>query len=218
MIIRLLPLFLLALILTNCSTEEPKTTVVSKTYPEIFNKVLEAHGGKATWETMNTLSYNRGTGPKTEQHTIDLKTRRSLIEVDGKYKLGFDGKDIWISPHRDSFPGQSPRFTHNLHFYFVAIPFVFTDPGVNIKDGGLVTSNNKEYHLINVTFNDNVGDAPEDQYNMYVDPSNNSYKWVQDSLGEQRYESAFSNPRYASSSKEDKTFAVPAGAYIDIPE
>lgn len=258
MIIRVLSLCLVAFICTNCTNKQQAPTTPVKTYPEIFNKVLEAHGGKATWDAMNTLTYTIGTGAKAEEHTVELKSRRSLIEVPGKYKLGFDGKDVWISPHRDSFSGQSPRFMHNLRFYFVAIPFVFTDPGVNIKDGGMVTTNGKEYHLVHVTFEDHIGDAPEDHYNMYVDPNSNridfitysvtyfdtsratkynalrydwaeangllaptmftGYKWEQDSLGEQRYQSSFSKLRYDASFKADQTYSVPEGAYIDQPE
>ncbi len=247
-------LFLGVLLFVACSSEQAIENK-EKEYPEIFNKVLEAHGGKATWEGMNTLRYTRGEGAKAELHTIDLKTRKSLIEVEGKYKLGSNGKDVWVGPHRDSFPGKSPRFTHNLHFYFVAIPFVFLDPGVNVKDGGKVESGGKQFHLINLTFGDNVGDAPEDQYNMYVDPQTfkvdfitysvtyfdktratkynalkydwmdangllapakyTGYKWENEALGDQRYESLFSQQNYSKSPAEASKFDVPEGAYID---
>lgn len=171
-------LLLVTIGLFSCTAEQSQAPVQEQTYPEIFNQVLEAHGGKATWDAMNTLMYTRGTGPKAEQHTIDLKTRKSIIEVNDKYQLGFDGENVWVAPHRDSFPGSSPRFTHNLHFYFVAIPFVFTDPGVRLKDGGLVESGDQQYHVIHATFGENVGDAPEDRYNMYIDPTTKRVSFI----------------------------------------
>lgn len=162
--------------------DAPQQTTTAKatavTYPESFQKVLEAHGGKDTWDKMNTLSFTRGTGVTAENHTVDLKSRRSVIEVEGKYKLGTDGEKIWVSPHRDSFPGKSPRFTHNLHFYFFAVPFVFADPGATVSDGGLKTVDSMEYQVLNVRFGANVGDAPEDQYNMYVDPKTNIVDFI----------------------------------------
>lgn len=237
-----------------CSNEQDQSTAKPKSYPDIFNKVLDAHGGKANWDAMNTLTYTRGKAEKKEYHTVDLKTRMSLIEVKEKYKLGFDGKDVWVSPNRDSFPGKSPRFTHNLHFYFVAIPFVFTDPGVNLKDGGIVENGGKQYHLINVTFGENIGDAPEDQYNMYVDPKTNrvdfitysvtyfdksraskynalkydwvdangllaptkyiGYKWENETLGEQRYESQIGDALYEKESKKASFFGKPEEAEV----
>lgn len=156
----------------------PEDVKVKTSYPAVFEKVLEAHGGMDTWEKMNTLTFTRGKGEKAEKHTIDLKSRKSLIEVEGKYKLGSDGSTIWVMPHRDSFPGKSPRFTHNLHFYFFAIPFVFTDPGVTVSDGGMSTVDSVAYQVINVRFGENVGDAPEDQYNMYVDPKTNIIDFI----------------------------------------
>jgi hypothetical protein len=147
-------------------------------YPVIFEKVLEAHGGEEVWDKMNTLTFTRGSGDNAEKHTIDLKSRKSLIEVEGKYKLGSDGAKVWVTPHRDSFPGKSPRFTHNLHFYFFAIPFVFTDPGVVLSDGGKVIVDSMEYQIVNARFKENIGDAPEDQYNMYVNPKTNIIDFI----------------------------------------
>ena len=251
----ILGLFMLTIL--ACSNEQTTTPVkVEKSYPEIFNKVLKAHGGKANWDAMNTLTYTRGGVENPEYHTVDLKTRKSLIEVKGKYKLGFDGTNIWVGPNRDSFPGKSPKFTHNLHFYFIAIPFVFTDPGVTLKDEGLVKSGEKEYHLVNVTFGENVGDAPEDQYNMYIDPVSNrvdfitysvtyfdksratqynalqyewidangllapakyiGYKWENEDLGDQRYESVIKNVRYEKATKAANFFEKPVEAEITV--
>lgn len=252
------PILLLSLLICfACSKPtEPKEAKSEKKYPEIFNKVLEAHGGKSTWDAMNTLTYTKVLeDDKKEEHTVDLKTRKSLIEVKGKYKLGHDGADVWVSPHRDSFPGRSPRFAHNLLFYFVAVPFVFTDPGVNVEDAGMVESGEEKYHLLKVTFEANVGDAPEDRYNMYIDPKTHKvdfitysvtyfdktratnyyalkydwvdgngllvpekyrgYKWENEALGDQRYESILASGRYEKTKKADEFYAIPEGAFVD---
>jgi len=107
------------------ATSQPTSRpVMAKNLPPLFNKILDAHGGLDTWNAMNTLKFTRGDGEGAEHHVVDLKSRRSTASVNNKYTMGNDGDKVWVTPHRDSFPGQSPTFMKNLLFYFVALPYV----------------------------------------------------------------------------------------------
>ena len=176
-----LPVFILLLIFTSCGESTPKAkkaAPVKKDFPEFFQKVLEAHGGLETWDKMNTLKFS---GTRSEPHTqyvVDLKTRKETQTVENKYTLGNDGEKVWVTPVRDSFPGKSPRFMKGLVFYFVAIPFVLADEGVALEDLGKKEVNAREYNVIKATFGDGVGDAPEDQYILYTDPTSNLIDFI----------------------------------------
>ncbi len=156
----------------TAATSQPSATsqpAKAMNFPPLFKKILDAHGGLDTWNSMNTLKFTRGEGPGADMHVIDLKSRRSTNSVKGKYTLGNDGDKVWVSPHRDSFPGQSVRFMNNLFFYFVALPYVLADPGVVYEDLGEKTVNGKKYAVLKTSFKAGVGDAPGDQYVLYAD-------------------------------------------------
>lgn len=163
------------LLLVACGESTPdvaKNPVpVQKEFPEFFQKVLDAHGGWETWNEMNTLKFTATQRQPNTHYTVDLKSRKEVIEMDGKYKFGNDGEKVWITPARDSFPSKSPRFVKNLLFYFVAVPFVFADDGVNLEDQGMTKVDGRDYQMIKATFGEGIGDAPEDQYIMYVNPN-----------------------------------------------
>lgn len=156
--------------LFSCNSQETAPTTVSiPNLPLTFQKVLDAHGGLDHWRSMQQLEYTMGDSADAETHFIDLQRRRTRIET-ASYQLGFDGEDVWVSPNLAAFPGKSPRFVHNLHFYFVALPFVLTDPGVKLEDIGSTTANGQAYERIKATFGEGIGDAPDDQYILYIDP------------------------------------------------
>ena len=171
-----LGLAITALILNACSEPASKTedpVVAKKEFSEFFQKVLDAHGGLETWNKMNTLKFSSTRIEPTTNYTIDLKSRKEIIEAEGKYTLGNNGETVWVSPARDSFPGKNPRFMKNLTFYFVAIPFVLADDGVNLEDLGSKEVGGRKYNVIKATFGEGVGDASEDQYLLYVNPNTN---------------------------------------------
>lgn len=168
-------LLILSLLITLNACNEPTTQIATTTtkkveVPEFFKTVLDAHGGLDRWNEMNTLKFSGTRRGSTTDYTIDLKSRKEIIELKGKYKLGNDGDKVWVSPVRDSFPGRSPRFMKNLVFYFVGLPFVLADEGVDLSDQGIQKIDDKEYQVIKAAFGEGVGDAPEDVYVLYVNP------------------------------------------------
>ena len=89
---------------------------VSKTYPENISKIFKAHGGIDTWNTMESLVFEMEIPEGKELTTTNLKNRKSLIETD-KFKIGFDGNNVWIQQDSMAFKGNA-KFYYNLMFYF----------------------------------------------------------------------------------------------------
>ncbi len=112
-----------------------------------------------------------------ETHFINLQTRETRIDA-ANFQIGFDGKDVWISPSRESFAGKSVRFYHNLYFYFYAIPYIFTDPGVTVSKVENKMMNGVSYETYSASFDPDKGDSPEDQYLMLINPETNRLEYL----------------------------------------
>lgn len=172
----------LLIILASCKNEKvkeekssndvPEATIPTKNYPDLLNKFLDAHGGIDNWNSYNTLVYDlKGTlgREKEENHTIDLKSRNVLIKNDS-FNIGMNGEHVWITPEKAAFGTMSPRFYHNLFFYFFSLPFVLADDGAIYEDLGEQTIDDKTYRALKVSFQQGIGDASDDFYVAHLDP------------------------------------------------
>lgn len=155
--------------------EEESASVDMSQYPELLQKALEAHGGLDTWKSYSSLSYDISWGNRegTENHLVNIHNRKVLIDRDS-VKVGFDGDQVWVSPDLASFGNGSPRFYHNLYFYFFGIPYLLADPGINYEDQGIKTIQGTDYRALKVSYNEGVGDSDEDLYIGLFNPE--SYK------------------------------------------
>lgn len=180
-------IMLSSLSIAACQTESTSNTdqteastsaqAESKAYPEYFKEVIQAHGGLEQWNKFGAMQFELTSNGNTETHIIDLKNRKDLVKAKD-YTIGYNGEQVWISPDKAAFPGQSARFYHNLYFYFYAIPFVLADPGVNLEQMDDMTLQDKNYKVIGVSFGDGVGDSPQDKYKMLIDPETNRMEWL----------------------------------------
>jgi len=148
--------------------ETPRPEVPTIDYPEPFAKALEAHGGLDKWQSMKTLRFTMNNAGKIEKHQIDLRNRKTRIDTDN-YTLGYDGQDVWVTPNLEAFGNGSARFYHNLIFYFFALPYVAADPGINYEILPDYTLNDQLYDAVKITYDNGVGDAPDDEYIMHFD-------------------------------------------------
>ncbi|UII31331.1 DUF6503 family protein [Fulvivirga ulvae] len=152
---------------TDISTEEE---VVS--YPTLLQNALKSHGGLQQWQAFNSLQYDVKTtlgSEKTETQLIDLKSRKVLI-TGSNYTLGMDGSNVWVSPDKATFGDMPPRFYHNLIFYFFAVPFVLSDPGIQYEDLGERSVAGQNYRALKISFKEGVGDADDDLYIAHFNP------------------------------------------------
>ncbi|MFD2787664.1 DUF6503 family protein [Hymenobacter rubripertinctus] len=174
----------LGLLAASCSSnpEQAATTAAApaetaaaapRELPEVLRQALEAHGGLAAWQQFGTMEYQMkstlGT-PRDEKHLIDLRTRQVRIEAPG-YQLGLnDANQVWVTPNKAAFGEMSPRFYHNLFFYFFSIPFVLADAGTVYEDLGTRTVAGKTYQALKVSYETGRGDSSKDEYIAHFNP------------------------------------------------
>jgi hypothetical protein len=154
------------------ATDDSTEIAAQRQLPDIMQKALEAHGGLANWQQQGSLQYQIYSslgGQRQETHLVNLHSRQVRIEADN-YTLGMDGKEVWVSPDIAAFGELSPRFYHNLVFYFFAIPFVLADEGIVYEDLGESTLNGKNYRALKVSYEAGVGDSPGDFYIAHFNP------------------------------------------------
>ncbi|MEQ9423407.1 MAG: DUF6503 family protein [Cyclobacteriaceae bacterium] len=178
-------LIVLSLILFTISCAEKKNVQekVENERPDVYANVipelkanLEAHGGLEKWRSLGTLEYDRLTSSGGDHQVIDLKSRKDLVKNDSLYTIGFDGENVWITPDKDA--KKNARFFHNLYFYFFAFPYVVADPGTNQEYLGQIEFNGKTYDKIKITYGENVGDSPEDQYILWCDAESKKLDFI----------------------------------------
>ena len=164
---------------TASNKEMAKETVeMSKseaTYPEDFNKILEAHGGIANWRAQRTLSFVVPKPDNPETHTVDLWNRNEIIATK-KNTVGFDGKP-WVLDTDGTYKGN-PEFYHNLMFYFYAMPFVLGDEGINYSKAEDLVYDGVTYPGIEISYNAGVGASPKDNYYLYYNPETYQMEWL----------------------------------------
>lgn len=156
---------------------QKNTSLPNESLPEEMRKVLEAHGGIKNWEEKKTLTFKVKNKEEEEEHKIDLKSRK--VRIDSKsYSIGFDGKEVWVTPDKEAFSGSSPRFYHNLLFYFYAMPFVLSDPGIHYTHMDPINIIGKQYHRLKISYENGTGDAPDDEYIICYNPEDYLMEWL----------------------------------------
>ena len=171
-------LLTIVLLISACDTVKvPSQQVKTTPLPTLLQKALTAHGGLAKWQEMNTLEYSMERNQKPEKHIIDLQSRKVLLKHED-YQLGFDGQEVWISPNKEAFGKGSPRFYHNLYFYFYAIPFVLADPGVRYEVLPQKEIQGQLYNALKISYGAGIGDAPDDYYIAHFNTDTNLMEWL----------------------------------------
>lgn len=162
----------LLLFFASCSNQQSSAPAMADSFPPALTSGLRAHGGLDNWKKYRTLQFTLASKENPENHLIDLDSRKVLITTDTSFTMGFDGQSVWVSPSLQSYPGSSARFYHNLIFYFFSIPFVMTDPGTVHSDMPDAQLNGVAYRRVRVTFGNDVGDSPKDQYILWFRKDN----------------------------------------------
>lgn len=160
---------LLSILVFSC-TQEPK----KGEFPKTLVKVFEKHGGIEKWRKANTLSFNI----KDEAHTVDLRSRKTVIHSP-TYSLGHDGKELWTAIEDTTAFKKDPGFYYNLNFYFYAMPFVLADDGIIYEKADPLQFEGKKYPGFKISYEENIGETPDDIYFVYYDATTYQMAWLQ---------------------------------------
>lgn len=168
----------LILILAFFSCEKPIVKEMPEVNPE-FQEMLEAHGDWSKWIQAKAMSFTlfHETNLTQENYFINLDSRKVRLDASG-FSIGKDDNGTWVSPSRSAFGGKSIDFYHNLYFYFYSIPYVFTDPGVTVKQVENKLLNGISYKTLQATMGEGVGASPNDQYFMLLNPETGRLEYL----------------------------------------
>ncbi|RMA58611.1 DUF6503 family protein [Ulvibacter antarcticus] len=185
----LLSVLLLSVVLISCKNEKKESeetveviktvseTIQKKEYPNNIAAVFQAHGGIDTWNHMNNLCFEMEVDKGEETHSVSLKNRKAKIEAKD-WTIGYDGKDVWLLNNKpDAYKGKA-RFYHNLMFYFYAMPFVLGDDGIIYTQLEDTELKGKSYKAVKVGYEHGIGDSPDDEYIIYLNPESNTMEWL----------------------------------------
>lgn len=100
---------------------------------------------------------------------FDTPVGKAKAELANGTTIVFDGRSAWVSPANA--PIEAARFHLLTWPYFMTAPMKLGDPGsklVMLEDGDLFGLTCQRAKL---TFQAGVGDAPDDWYILYIDPT-----------------------------------------------
>ncbi len=148
----------------------------------LIGEMIEAHGGMSTWNATKTVYFEDlwthpgGNKSPVAQVTVDQHSRRVYHDYpDLDATIVWDGEKAWSTNWSMPIP---PRFIATLNYYFLTLPWLIKDPGVNLGAPGTAKlwMDGTEYHTIRVTYDAGVGDTPDDYYVLYIDPDTKMLK------------------------------------------
>ena len=142
-------------------------------------RATEAHGGLAKWYAAGPLYYHFDYQPEpgedgSPRNTTILNDYANARAVhtsvnEPEQQFGYDGEQAW-STTGEKVDGMSPRFWSLTPYYFVGLPFVLADEGINYELLPDAELDGKTYDMVKVTYEAGTGDAPDDYYVLYLDP------------------------------------------------
>ncbi len=138
---------------------------------------IKAHGGLDRWYENGPIFFRfnyRPLGGQTVRDTyqvVDTWSARARHELadERAIQFGWDGEKAWVRP-ADAELDITPRFWALTPYYFIGMPFVLADPGVNLEMVGEKMLDGQPYRVVKVTFGEDTGDAPDDYYVLYFEP------------------------------------------------
>lgn len=153
-----------------------KFQVEQSRFPTVLEQMFEVHGGLNSWEQMKRLEFSFENSNTTERHSVDLKSRKTLIESDA-YTIGFDGSNTWIKDDNNTFT-IDPKFYFNCMFYLYAMPFVVSDPGIFYTERKDTALEFESYGTLHIGFRRSIGASPQDEYIIYYNKKTMELSWL----------------------------------------
>ena len=105
----------------------------------------------------------------TGRMTLLTNSSKGLIELKDSSMIYFDNQKVYSSPALKNKKGI--RFDAYTWSYFFLFPYKLSDPGTIWANTEEKQLNGETYNAHKLTFESNVGDAPDDWYLVYADPN-----------------------------------------------
>ena len=143
---------------------------------KVVEAMIEAHGGMDKWKSARTVYFEDemipGDAPVglVSQVTVEQGRRRIYVDYpDINARVVWDGEKAWSINWGLPMP---PRLLTSFNYYFLNLPWLVMDPGVNLAMEGTATlwEDPTEYITVRMTFDAGVGDTPDDYYVLYIHP------------------------------------------------
>ena len=151
--------------------------MTTSVYPESITKIFDSHGSIDGWNGFESLYYEIEKPSVNDTYNIALKSRKSLIDYE-HHQLGFDGENVWLKNLDTVQYKSNPKFYYNLMFYFYAMPFVLGDDGINYGQAEALDFEGTSYPGILISYEDGVGESPDDEYILYYHPETHKMEWL----------------------------------------
>ncbi|TVZ25436.1 hypothetical protein JM83_0348 [Gillisia sp. Hel_I_86] len=135
-----------------------------------FAQGIESAHNKEDWNAEKAVSFDISLtfgGKERLNGKVTALTNSTKVRVDknNNTQLIYDGKNAYLYP-ADAEP-KGARFDMFTWQYFFALPFKLTDPGTKWESMESIELNNDPYDVGKLSFENNIGDAPDDWYVIY---------------------------------------------------
>lgn len=150
-------------------------------------ETIGAHGGLAAWYAAGPLEFRFRYGPQQEEPGAMIDSVQQVdtwrgyaahhLHADPDVRFGWSEQGAWQTASDEEI-GTNPRFWALTPYYFVGIPWVLADPGVEIGPPGEVSIEGERLITLRASFSEGVGDAPDDYYVVLIDPESEQVRGV----------------------------------------
>jgi len=177
---------LIWLSLLSCQSSPEQQTQVPEVlsqaespFPEILQKVWEAHGGLQKWRQMNTLAFTlHQASLPVNQQLVDLNSGKVLIR-NGEVRVGYDGNEVWhIDNPSSHLLLENHQAFHYGHYFFVTMPFLLSDDDVGQQLIGQQRIGGKLYVALEVDFRNHTEFPSREKFLMLLDPATHQMTWM----------------------------------------
>ncbi len=183
-------LILLLLFLISCKQDTKEQTIPVEpnkgigdgaTPPPVlsFSENIEEAHNKPAFRNQEAVSFDikLSFGGQTRLDArVSMTTNSTGVRLDKKDGSSaiYNGEQVYLSPATANSEGI--RFDIFTWQYFFALPFKLTDPGTVWGENGTKLLDSLEYETSKLSFQEDIGDSPDDWYVVYKDPITNRLK------------------------------------------
>ncbi len=169
----------LPLIIEAFVSIEKGPSYASEETKEVIEKMIEAHGGYEQWRSIKTMSFKNVMHSESlgmlrfwvKEQWIDMETRRSYQEWPVvQSTMTYDGEKAWSTNWQ---MGNPPNHQHSVYLYYVNLPWLTQDEGVNLSEVEKVSHHafENEVYKITMSYTESpiLGKSAKDTYILFID-------------------------------------------------